>query len=86
MEINYYNSLIEYLHPDNPTVIIIADGFWEKKKVNRLIEEYALESRSPFVSIKDLSKNYTNMAIGKYEHKGDADDRAKDMEFHKTVF
>lgn len=68
--IKYYDSLIKYVCPDSSAVIIIVDGFWEKKNVNRLIEEYAMKKGYPFVSIKDLSKDSTNMAIGRYEHKG----------------
>lgn len=68
--IKYYDSLIKYICPDNQSVKIIVDGFWAKKNVNRLIEEYASKKKYPFVTIKDLSKDSTNMAIGKYENKG----------------
>ncbi len=68
--IKYYDNLIKYICPNKKTRIIIVDGFWANKNVNRLIEEYATKKGYPFVSIKELSKDITNMATGQYEDKG----------------
>ena len=62
--------MIKYICPNKKTLIIIVDGFWANKNVNRLIEEYATMKGYPFVSIKELSKDITNMATGQYEDKG----------------
>jgi alpha-glucosidase len=66
----YYDKLVKYIAPNHQSVKIIADGFWAKENVNRLIEEYALKKKYPFVTLTSLSKDSTNMAIGKFEHKG----------------
>jgi len=67
---NYYDKLVKYILPDDQAVKVIVDGFWAKDNVNRLIEEYAAKKKYPFVSVTDLSRDSTNMAIGKFEHKG----------------
>jgi len=66
----WFGKLVNYLAPNKRTVKIIADGFWAKKNVNRMLEEYALKNRYPFVSVVHLSADPTNMAIGKFEHTG----------------
>jgi hypothetical protein len=68
--ITYYDNLIKYIAPEKSTLKVIVDGFWSRKNVNRLIKECALRNNYPFVTITDLSKDTTNMAIGKFEHKG----------------
>jgi len=67
---NYYGKLVKYIAPDKRSVKIIVDGFWPNENVNHLIEKYAWRKKYPFVSITDLSKDSTNIAIGKFEHKG----------------
>lgn len=66
----YYGRLIDYLDPYKKSVKIIVDGFWGKKYVNKMIEDYALEKKYPFVSIDDLSLDSTNKATGLFEHAG----------------
>ena len=68
--ISYYDKLVKYIAPNRHSVKIIVDGFWVKENVNSLLEEYAFKKKYPFVSISNLSKDSTNMAIGKFEHKG----------------
>lgn len=68
--IKYNDSLIKYVCPDSSAVMIIVDGFWENRNLNRLLEEYAFKKKYPFVSISNLSKDSTNMAIGKFDDKG----------------
>ncbi|HBL75091.1 MAG TPA: hypothetical protein DD458_07655 [Prolixibacteraceae bacterium] len=68
--ISYYDKLVKYIAPGRQSEKIIVDGFWKKDNVNRLIKEYAFEMKYPFVSICDLSKDTTNMAIDRFEHKG----------------
>ena len=67
---SYYDKLVKFIAPKDQTVKVIVDGFWVKKNVNRFIEEYACKKKYPFVSINNLSKDSTNMAIGKFVHKG----------------
>lgn len=66
----YYGRLIDYLDPYKNSIKIIVDGFWGKKYVNKIIEDYATEKKFPFVSIDDLSLDSTNTAIGLFEHAG----------------
>lgn len=66
----WFDKLVNYLTPRKRAVKIIVDGFWEKKSVNRMLEEYALKNRLPFVSLYHLSADPTNMAVGKFEHTG----------------
>ena len=68
--ISCYDKLVKYIAPNHHSVKIIVDGFWPKKNVNSLIEEYAFKKKYPFISISGLSKDSTNMAIGKFDHKG----------------
>lgn len=67
---NYYDKLVKYIAPHKRSIKIIVDGFWSNKHVNHLIEKYALKKKYSFVSITDLSKDSTNTALGKFEHKG----------------
>ena len=66
----YYDKLVKYIAPEKKSVKVIVDGFWRKENVNRLITEYASNKKYPLVSITSLSKDSTNMAIDKFEHKG----------------
>jgi hypothetical protein len=68
--IRYYDKLIQAIASRKRTMVVIVDGFWKKQQVNGLIEKYARRKKVPFVSIYDLSNDSTNMAIGRYEHKG----------------
>jgi hypothetical protein len=68
--IMYYAKLVKYIAPTDRSVKVIVDGFWKNENVNRLIEEYALKNNYPFVTTTSLSKDSTNMAIGKFAHKG----------------
>jgi hypothetical protein len=68
--ISYYDKLVKYIAPGNNSDKIIVDGFWEKADVNRLLKEYANKNNYLFITVSDLSKDSTNTAIGKFEHKG----------------
>jgi len=68
--ISYYNKLIKYISPKKQSIKIIVDGFWVKEDVNRLIKQYALKNKCPFVRISDLSKDTTNTAKGIFSHAG----------------
>jgi hypothetical protein len=68
--IYWYDKLIKYIDPKDKSVKVIGDGFFDKKNVNRLIKDYALKNRYSFVATADLSKDTTNTAKGKFEHKG----------------
>ena len=68
--IRYYDRLVKYIAPQKQSVKVIVNGFWDKKNVNTMIEEYAFKKKYPFVSITDLSKDSANMAIDKFQHKG----------------
>lgn len=66
----YYGRLVDYLDPYQKSIKIMADGFWGKKYVNKMIEDYATGKGYPFVSIHDLSLDPTNKAIGLFENAG----------------
>lgn len=66
----YYGRLVDYLDPCQKSIKIMVDGFWGKKYVNKMIEDYASEKEYPFVSIDDLSLDSTNKAIGLFENAG----------------
>jgi len=66
----YYGRLVDYLDPYQKSIKIMVDGFWGKKYVNKMIEDYALEKKYPFASIDDLSLDSTNKAIGLFENAG----------------
>ena len=66
----WYDKLIKYVAPKSLTLKVIADGFWAKESVNSLIEKYAIQKGYPFISLAGLSKDSTNMAFGRFAHKG----------------
>ena len=66
----YYDKLVNHIAPGKESVKVICDGFWKKKKVNKMIKEYASKNQYPYVALEDLSNDSTNMALGKFEHKG----------------
>ncbi len=66
----WFDKLVDYLAPRKRSAKIIVDGFWEKKSVNKMLEEYALKNGLPFVPVCHLSADSTNMAVGKFEHTG----------------
>ncbi len=66
----HYDRLIRYLSPGERSVKVIADGFWSNENINRLIREYATAKKYPYVTLTSLSKDSTNMAVGKFSHKG----------------
>jgi hypothetical protein len=66
----YYGKLVDYLDPYQKSIKIIVDGFWGKKYVNKMIEDYAKEKKYPFVSIHDLSLDSSNKATGLFENAG----------------
>ena len=66
----WYDKLVKYLAPKDQTLKVIADGFWAKESVNSLIEKYAIQKGYPFIPLADLSKDSTNMALGRFTHKG----------------
>ena len=66
----WYDKLVKYLAPKDQTLKIIADGFWAKECVNSLIEKYAIQKGYHFIPLADLSKDSTNLAMGRFSHKG----------------
>ena len=66
----WYDKLVRYLAPKDQTLKVIADGFWAKESVNTLIEKYAIQKGYPFIPLAELSKDSTNMAFGRFAHKG----------------
>lgn len=66
----YYNQLISYLEPNKKTVNVIVDGFWQKEHVNKMIKEYALKNRYPFLTTTDLSSDSTNKAGKLFQNPG----------------
>ena len=67
--ISHYDKLINWLDPNNKSVKIIVDGFWDNPGVNDKIKEYAIAHQYPFITTTDLSKDTTNEARGKFENK-----------------
>ena len=66
----WYDKLIKYIAPNDQSVKVIADGFWAKESINRLIEEYAIQKGYSYISLVGLSKDSTNMALGRFKHSG----------------
>ena len=68
--IYYYDSLINYLDPQHHAVRLIVDGFLQNPSVNKLVCQYAVDHKFPFISITDLSADSTNTAKGKFSNLG----------------
>ena len=66
----WYDKLVKYVAPGDHSLKVIADGFWAKESVNRLIEEYAIQKGYPYISLAGLSKDSTNLALGRFKHSG----------------
>lgn len=68
--ISYYDKLIHYLDPQNQSVKVITDGFWQNSHTNNLIETYAKAQHFTFMKLDDLSSNSANMAIHQFKNPG----------------
>jgi hypothetical protein len=68
--IAHYDELIKFLDSKHQSVRLITDGFWENRYVNGLIRAYSEAEHDPFISIRDLSKDSTNRAGGKFSNQG----------------
>ena len=66
----WYDKLVRYVAPKDHTIKVIVDGFWARESVNRLIEKYAIQKGYPFIPLAYLSKDSTNLAFGRFAHKG----------------
>jgi len=68
--ISYYDRMIKKIDPENKAIKVIVGGFWKKKNVNKLIEEYAALNGYAFIPNDHLSDDKTNMALGLFENAG----------------
>lgn len=66
--IGYYDKLINYLNTSGG-VVVIVDGFWDKK-LNNEIKEFAHSRGYPFILNSDLQAVETNTAAGLYSNSG----------------
>ncbi|SMD11615.1 glycoside hydrolase family 99-like domain-containing protein [Pedobacter nyackensis] len=67
----YYAGLISYLTADNPKAKILnASSFWKKEAVANEIRAVSEARGDQFVDLSVLSTDSTNMAFGKFQHKG----------------
>ena len=74
----YYVAMIKFLTEKNPGAkVIVTDNFWKRKaleetgrSINDEFFDAAKENGYVFCSIKDLSDDEKNMAIGLFEHRG----------------
>ncbi len=62
------DSLINYLDPNHRAVRVIVDGFWDMKKKNAMLREYAEERNYPFIRTSDLSSDESNTAVGLFKN------------------
>jgi hypothetical protein len=67
----HYQSLINYfINSDPRTKILCVSSFWKKDQVDTLIEKASNTKNCYYLKISQLSKDSTNMAVGKFENKG----------------
>ena len=64
-----YPEFVKYLNTNNAK-IVFTSGFWPHKVADKIIEDVAKESDSPFVYLGDLGENLEMRAIGKFWHEG----------------
>lgn len=62
----YFDRLIKYIDPNNKSLKVVVEGFWENINVNTVIKQYALKNKYPFIENKYLFTDSTNTAKGKY--------------------
>lgn len=65
--IKYYDSLLTYIDPKAPKVVI--SGFWRNNEVNRMLHDYAYLKGFSFIDQTSICSNETK-AIGQYKDSG----------------
>ncbi len=64
--LTYYEKLVSYIDSRKYSLNIIVDGFWRNEVVNRMVRQYAIDNKLPFITTTDLSVDPANQAGSRF--------------------